>query len=127
MVFLVGNKQDLESEREVSRETAINFQRKHNIKYFCETSAKSGENIEILFLSAAKFLYNQVQHSDSTSERSQSEIGGSHYHASNMGGSVNGSCQNSPRGFGKGDIDENMNLRLEEFKPAVKDKSGCKC
>lgn len=57
MIFLVGNKQDLESEREVSRESALRFQREHNIKYWTETSAKSGDNIESLFLDASKFLF----------------------------------------------------------------------
>ena len=60
MIFLVGNKQDLESEREVSKDAAQEFMRQHNIKYWCETSAKSGQNIETLFLNASKFLYNQL-------------------------------------------------------------------
>lgn len=57
MIFLVGNKQDLESEREVSRESALQFQRDNDIKYWTETSAKSGDNIENLFLDMSKFLY----------------------------------------------------------------------
>ena len=60
MVFLVGNKQDLESEREVSRESAMRFQRENNIKYWTETSAKSGDNIEKLFFDASKFLFREL-------------------------------------------------------------------
>lgn len=57
-VFLIGNKSDLSPmEREVSLEEALEFQRKNNILYFCETSAKSGDNIGKLFLDAAKFIY----------------------------------------------------------------------
>ena len=57
MVFLIGNKLDLESEREVSREEAMRFQRENNIKYWVETSAKSGEQIESLFFDASKFFF----------------------------------------------------------------------
>jgi GTPase SAR1 family protein len=60
MIFMVGNKQDLESEREVSRESAMQFQRDNNIKYWTETSAKQGHNIESLFLDASKFLFKQL-------------------------------------------------------------------
>ena len=60
MIFLVGNKQDLESEREVSRESAMRFQRENNIKYWTETSAKSGERIEDLFFDASKFLFREL-------------------------------------------------------------------
>lgn len=61
---MVGNKQDLESEREVSTEAALQFQRENNIQYFTETSAKSGDNVEQLFLHASKFLYRQLQSKD---------------------------------------------------------------
>ena len=44
-------------EREVSLEEALEFQRKNNILYFTETSAKSGDNITQLFMDAAKFIY----------------------------------------------------------------------
>ena len=67
MVFLVGNKLDLESEREVSREEAMRFQRENNIKYWIETSAKSGEHIESLFFDASKFFF-RIPDSDSESE-----------------------------------------------------------
>lgn len=56
--FLIGNKSDLSPmEREVSTEEALEFQRKSNILYFTETSAKSGDNINQLFMDAAKFIY----------------------------------------------------------------------
>ena len=59
LVFLVGNKADLEAEREVTREEALRFQRENNIKYWAETSAKSGEHIESMFLDASKFLHRR--------------------------------------------------------------------
>lgn len=44
-------------QREVSFEEALEFQKKHNILYFTETSAKSGDNIDRLFMDNAKFIY----------------------------------------------------------------------
>ena len=43
---MVGNKNDLESERKVSVEDALKYQRENEIKYYIETSAKSGHNVE---------------------------------------------------------------------------------
>lgn len=42
IVFLVGNKADLEDEREVSKERQMAFAKEHNIIYVAETSAKNG-------------------------------------------------------------------------------------
>jgi GTPase SAR1 family protein len=57
-IFLIGNKSDLNPmQREVSTEEALEFQKKHNILYFTETSAKSGDNINQLFLDCSKFIY----------------------------------------------------------------------
>ena len=57
--------------------------RDHNIKYWCETSAKSGQNIEGLFLNATKFLYNQMNEPDGATETSESDIGGDNSKSSN--------------------------------------------
>ena len=57
-LFLIGNKSDLNpSQREVSFEEALAFKQKHNLLYFAETSAKSGENIDRLFMDTSKFIY----------------------------------------------------------------------
>ena len=42
--ILIGNKCDLESNREISKEEAEDFAKQNNMVYF-ETSAKSGENV----------------------------------------------------------------------------------
>ena len=57
MLFLVGNKSDLESERQVSKAMARKFKEENGIKYFAETSAKSGDNVNQLFFDASKYLY----------------------------------------------------------------------
>ena len=59
IIFLVGNKADLEDEREVSRERMQAFAKENDIIYITETSAKNGQNVERLFIAAAKYLYKK--------------------------------------------------------------------
>jgi len=47
--ILVANKSDLEDQRQVSVETGQELARKYNSPYY-ETSAKTGENVETVFL-----------------------------------------------------------------------------
>lgn len=57
-IFLIGNKNDLSpNEREVSFQEGLRFKKENNLLYFTETSAKSGENVDRLFLDASKFIY----------------------------------------------------------------------
>ena len=56
-VFLVGNKSDLEQERQISKEEAEKFKEEKNLDVFMETSAKTGENARNVLLEAAKILY----------------------------------------------------------------------
>ena len=75
MLFLVGNKSDLESERRVSRAMAQTFAKENGIKYFMETSAKSGVNVNKLFFDCSKFLYNQIKNHDHGSDTHSSVSG----------------------------------------------------
>jgi GTPase SAR1 family protein len=61
LIFLVGNQCDRESEREVSREKAEKFKKERGIDYFIETSAKTNENVEKLFMMAGKMLFKKYQ------------------------------------------------------------------
>ena len=56
-VFLIGNKADLDNQREVQTNEAKQFQDENGIHYFSETSAKSGLNAQEVFIEAAKLLY----------------------------------------------------------------------
>ena len=62
LVFLIGNMSDKASEREVSRDKALQFKEEKGIKFFIETSARKGENIEELFIMASKYLYSYYKH-----------------------------------------------------------------
>ena len=59
--ILVGNKCDLENQREVNKDEGLAFADKYGIQYF-ETSAKETINIESLFIDTTKYLLSkQVQ------------------------------------------------------------------
>ena len=55
--ILVGNKLDLEDEREVDKETVLKFAEKNNLKYL-ETSAKNGKNINNSFKEMIALILN---------------------------------------------------------------------
>lgn len=56
-IFLVGNKNDLESKRKVSTEQGYGYKLEHNLDGFFEASAKTGFNVQNIFIEAAKVLY----------------------------------------------------------------------
>ena len=58
-VFLIGNKIDLEEEREVRSEEGETFKEKYELIKFIESSAKSGFNALNIFIEAAKLLYDE--------------------------------------------------------------------
>ena len=58
-IILVGNKCDLEAERQVSKEEAKNYAETYEFVNFFETSAKDDINIKEMFLDGAKILYNE--------------------------------------------------------------------
>lgn len=59
-VMLVGNKADLESKRDVSKEEAQNFAAQHGITYI-ETSAKTAANVDAAFIQTAQQIYDKVE------------------------------------------------------------------
>lgn len=57
IIILIGNQKDREADRAVTQDMAQQFMKQKNIHFHFETSAKTGENVENLFLVAAKMLY----------------------------------------------------------------------
>mmetsp|Transcript_8058 Transcript_8058/g.7134 ORF Transcript_8058/g.7134 Transcript_8058/m.7134 type:complete len:231 (-) Transcript_8058:50-742(-) len=68
LLYLIGNQADLEDDRQVSRDRAIEFQKKNKIDAFFETSAKTGNNVEEVFALAAKQLYALHKRDSKTTE-----------------------------------------------------------
>ena len=61
IIFLIGNKIDLEKERQVTIEDVEEFKHNYNnIKIFFETSAISGDNIDKLLENIAISLYEKI-------------------------------------------------------------------
>ena len=56
-IILIGNKSDLEENRQVTIEDAKEFIKENEISFFQETSAKTGKNTKEVFEEAAKILY----------------------------------------------------------------------
>ena len=57
LLYLIGNQADLEDDRQVTKDRAIEFQKANKIDAFFETSAKTGSNVEEVFALAAKQLF----------------------------------------------------------------------
>lgn len=60
VITLIGNKNDLEKNRQVSREEAEAFAKEHGL-FFLETSAKSADNVEHAFEKTAAEIQSKIQ------------------------------------------------------------------
>ena len=58
-IFLIGNKADLEDKRKISKEIGEKFCNDHKLSFFIETSAKTGFNVQNVFIQVAQELYLQ--------------------------------------------------------------------
>ena len=59
-IFLVGNKIDISDEnRKINNEMGNKFYKDNNLNNFFETSAKTGYNIENVFMQCVKILYEE--------------------------------------------------------------------
>ena len=70
-IILIGNKADLENEREVDYDVAQKFKEENQILYFEETSAKTGLNSKKVFEEAAKILYDETKNYKSNSKNNE--------------------------------------------------------
>ena len=70
-VYLIGNKAEMEEQREVTLQRATEFATECRLHKVFETSAKTGFNVEEVFATVAKELYLQVK---IESEREAKEV-----------------------------------------------------
>jgi len=60
VIMLIGNKSDLDDQRDVTFEEASAFAEENGL-IFLETSAKTGQNVEEAFLKTASLIFQNVQ------------------------------------------------------------------
>ena len=61
--ILIGNKVDLENERQVSFEEGQSFAKEHGLMFF-ETSAKASTNVEKAFLNITQTIYSNLENGE---------------------------------------------------------------
>ena len=60
VIFLIGNKCDLEAQRDVTYEEARQFAEENGLM-FVESSTKTGDGVEEAFLETARKIYQNIQ------------------------------------------------------------------
>ena len=79
-IFLVGNKADLEENRQVKKEEGLKYKNDENLDLFLESSAKTGYNARSVLVEAAKMLYrdymkfNESQENNNTNKDNDNKI-----------------------------------------------------
>ena len=68
-IFLIGNKADLENQRVIQKSAAEELAKEHNLNLFMETSAKNGQNAQLVFVKAAQMLLEDYKTYSECNER----------------------------------------------------------
>ena len=71
-IYLIGNKKEMEEQREVKFERALEFAKSHGIHKVYETSAKTGDAVEDVFSIAGKELF-ELQEKEAENEAKDGE------------------------------------------------------
>ena len=73
LIYLIGNKSDLEDKRQVTYEEGKQYADENNLVFF-ETSALNGNNIEEIFIQSANDLVNKLESGEFNNDLSNSGI-----------------------------------------------------
>jgi small GTP-binding protein len=73
LIYLIGNKSDLEDKRQVTFEEGKQYAEENNLVFF-ETSALNGSNIEEIFIQSATDLVNKLESGELNNDLSNSGI-----------------------------------------------------
>jgi small GTP-binding protein len=74
LVFIVGNKKDLENERDVTEDEGKKYVEDNNLNFFIETSAKSGAFVDKLFEQAFAKLYEYKKSYENDKDNDEDRI-----------------------------------------------------
>jgi Ras-related protein Rab-2A len=78
-IILVGNKLDLQNDRQITYEEGQQFADDYGFIDFFETSAKTGENIKKMFIKIANILYeDHLKYSENVSSSSKTFVPNNH-------------------------------------------------
>ena len=73
LIYLIGNKSDLEDKRQVTQEEGKKFAEENNLVFY-ETSALNGNNIEEIFIQSATDLVNKLEAGEFNNDLANSGI-----------------------------------------------------
>ncbi|XP_033946544.1 ras-related protein Rab-14-like [Pseudochaenichthys georgianus] len=104
VIILIGNKADLEAQRDVTYEEAKQFAEENDsllnvyssLKMLCSFFCLRGENVEEAFLEAAKRIYQNIQ--DGSLDLNAAESGVQHKPSAPQGGRLNADSQPAKEG-----------------------------
>lgn len=72
-IYLIGNKSEMEEQREVQFDRAIEFAKSHGIHKVFETSAKTGNNVEDVFSCSGKELFLQTEKENEEAKKDEED------------------------------------------------------
>jgi len=111
VIIMIGNKGDLEEQRDVTFEEAKAFADENGL-VFLECSAKTGNNVEEAFLEAARRIYKNIQ--DGSLDLSAAESGVQ-------------SCAHGSGAAGPNNPNARGTVRPTTASPSQSSGSGCAC